>query len=252
MANSSDDPASDQSSAEAPSPQPAADHGNEPRSPSEANPTAEHVSAEGEPQGATADAGEVSKLPPRRRRRRRRPPRPTDPAQAAAARPDQAEPPAPAADAAQTGDLLALSPSAVGPRRRRRRRRGPPREPGAAGVAADGEIEAAESAPEAAPDITKTGDDDPREGQLQAQPHARRRRRRPRLAQTPTGEDDDASRARNSRPAAPQYRSAPYRGSQNQQTRNRRDGDARSPERGPAGDDRRPADRRARGNRPPG
>ena len=253
MANSSDDPASDRSSAEAPSTQPAAGHGNEPTSPSEANSAAESVSAAGDPQSATADVEKVPRLPRHRRRRRRRPPRPADPTQATAAQQHQAELPAPGVDAAQTGDLPALSPSAVGPRRRRRRRRGPPREPGAARMAADGEIEAAESAPEAPPDVTLAGDGDPRQGQPHAQPHAGRRRQRPpRLAQTPAGEGEDVSPARGRRTGAPQYRSAPYRGSQNRETRNRRDGDARSPESGPARDDRRPADRRARGNRPPG
>ena len=252
MAISSDDPVSDRSSAKAPNLQPAEGDGNEPTSPSEPNPAAEHVSAEGEPQGASADAEEVSKLPRRRRRRRRRPSRPIDPAQAAAAPQSQVESPTPTAEAAQIGDLPAVSPGTAGPRRRRRRRRGPPREPGAARTA-DGEIEAAESVPEAAPDIASTGDGDPRQGQPPAQPHAKRRRRRPpRLAQTPAGEGESASPARGRRTGAPQYRSAPYRGSQNPAARNRREGDQRSPERAPARDDQRPADRRARGNRPPG
>ena len=253
MAISSDDPASERSSAEAPNPQPAEGDGNEPTSPSEPNPAAEHVSAEGKPQGASADAEEGSKLPRRRRRRRRRPPRPIDPAQTTASPQSQAEPPATTADATQTGDPPDVSPGAAGPRRRRRRRRGPPREPGATRIAADGGIEAAESALEAPPDVAGTGDGDPRPGQPQGQPQARRRRRRPpRIAQTGAGEGESASPARGRRTGAPQYRSAPYRGSQNPAARNRREGDQRSPERAPARDDQRPADRRARGNRPPG
>ena len=253
MSHSSDDPSNDRSSTEAPSIQPAEGQGREPGSQSGPNPAAEHVSAEGDQRGATADAEEVPRLPRRRRRRRRRPPRPADPAQATTAQRNQHEPPAAAGDASQDGDVAAAPPNAdVGPRRRRRRRRGPPRASGAAEPATVGPAEAAESSPV----IASPSDGEPQQELPAAQPRGRRRRQRPpRPLATSAAEADrvtDGAPVRGSRTGAPQYRSGPYRGSQNRGARNRRNGDEPSPDRGPARDDRPSADRRARGKRPPG
>jgi len=251
MSHSSDDPANERSSStEAPRDRPADGLESEPASPNPPSPSV--VSAEGNQQSATADAEEVPRLPRRRRRRRRRPPRPTDPGQATAAWQGQADPPATAGDAPQGGDVPAVPPNADGPRRRRRRRRGPPREPGAVEAAAVGPAEAAESSPGGA----LSRDREPRQDQPATQPLGRRRRRRPpRPPAASAAEADrvtDGAPARASRTGAPQFRSGPYRGSQNRGAGNRRNGDERSPERGPARDDRRSADRHARGKSPPG
>src|SRR6516164_4916849 len=245
MSHSSDDPSNDRSSTEAPSDRPAEGLESEPANPSPLGPSV--VSAEGDQRGATADAEEVPRLPRRRRRRRRRPPRPIDLSQATAAAEHKPEPPAAAGDAPQGADVPAVPPNAVGPRRRRRHRRGPPREPGAAEAAALGAAEAAESSPDAAP----SSDGEPRQDRPAIPPHGRRRRRPPHPPAAETDRVTDGAPAHGSRTGAPQYRSGPYRGSQSRGTRDRRNRDERAPERAQAGDDRRFADRRARGERPP-
>ena len=252
MSHSSDDPSNDRSGTETPRARPAERLESEPASPTPPNPPAADVPSESAPPGSAVDSGEPPRLPHRRRRRRRRPPRPTDPAQATTPLQDQAEPPAAAADAPPDGVVAAVPPNAPGPRRRRRRRRGPPRASGAAEPATVGPAEAAESSPV----IASPSDGEPQQELPAAQPRGRRRRQRPpRPLATSAAEADrvtDGAPVRGSRTGAPQYRSGPYRGSQNRGARNRRNGDEPSPDRGPARDDRPSADRRARGKRPPG
>ena len=250
MPHSSDDPSNDRISAEAPSAKPAEGLENEPLRPSHPNPSTEDVSIASDRQGRTADSGEAPRLP-RRRRRRRRPPRAADPAP----RQSQAEQPVTARDTPESVDLPATKPPEGEPRRRRRRRRGQRRDAGSAEVAAGGETQAAESAPESSPNATQANDSEPRQGQRPEQPHRRRRRRRPpRPAEASPAEADKivtASAAEGTPTGAPQYRSAPYRGSRNRGVRNRPGGDERSSERGPVGDNRRSQDRRARGKGAP-
>lgn len=254
MPHSSDDPSNDRISAEAPSAKPAEGIESEPARPSQPNPSAEDVSIASERQGRTADSDEAPRLP-RRRRRRRRPPRVANPTEATAARQGRAEQPATAGDAPQSGDFPSMPPPEGEPRRRRRRRRGQRRDADSAEVAAGGEAQAAESAPESSPNVTQANDSEPPQGQPHEQPRRRRRHRRPpRPAEASPAEADKivtASAAEGASAGAPQYRPAPYGGSRNRGTRNRRGGDERSSERGPVGDNRRSPDRRARGEGAP-
>jgi hypothetical protein len=249
MPDSSDDPANDRTSAGAPSAQPAEGQGSELTSPSQPNPSAGHVSADGDPQGPMAETGEAPRLPRRRRRRRRRPPRTTDLAQPTAAPQGSADPPTISGDALQSGDLPASPPAEGGPRRRRRRRRGPRRDPGSAEVSVGGATEVAEGARGASPDVAPPNDGASRQDRPHEQPGGRRRPRRP-------PRPADATTAVAALPAdtpagAPRYRSTPYKGSQNRGMRDRRNASEGPSHRGPVGDDRRSPDRRARGKGPP-
>jgi hypothetical protein len=245
-----EDPPSDPISSETPSARPAEGLGSEPTSPSHPSPSAGDVSNEGDPQGRTADSSETPRLP-RRRRRRRRPPRTEDPAGAAAAPEGPVEQSAIAGDASQSGDLPATPPPEGQPRRRRRRRREPRRDAGSTEVTAGGAAQSAESVPESSPNVVQGSDGEPRESRSYEQPRRRRRRLRPpRPAEASTAETnkfDAGSVPEGTQAGAPRPRSAPYRGSRSRGARNRRSGDERLPERGPAGHNRGSSDRPSRG-----
>jgi len=154
-----------------------------------------------------------------------------------------------------SGDLAATPPPEVQPRRRRRRRREPRRDAGSAEVTAGGAAQSAESAPEPSPNVVQGSDGEPREGQPHGQPRRRRRRLRPpRPAEASAAEADKfgaGSVPEGPQTGAPRTRSAPYGSSQSRGARNRRSGDERPPERGPAGHNRGSLDRPARGRGAP-